>query len=136
MTEEPRTRLYVVSSRKPDDNYNKVSPLRPFKREAYLHVPKRAGTFALFTAPFEKEGLEEADLTPVRDRDGWPLDTDRRDSLRSMVEATSVEREAKLAQPQHHVEDQIATVLAGLGTPLLLFVHGYNVTPGESLRSG
>lgn len=123
--------LYVISCRKPMDNYKEITAWRINKREASLHVPKRAGTFTLLQAPLGEDDLQEEDLVQVQGEDGLPLDTDtieriaRRPDL--LIDGGGAQRE---------IEDRIAALLWRRDLPLVLFVHGYNVTPGDALRAG
>lgn len=123
--------LYVISCRKPVDNYAQIGAWRFNQREASLHVPKRAGTFALLAAPLADEDLQEADLAPVMDADGLPLDTDTLERIVGRRDL-AVDR----GGVQQEVKDRIAALLWRLSEPLVLFVHGYNVTPGDALRAG
>ena len=133
---EARTLLYVISCRKPDGEYQKISRLRPNKREAHLHAPKRAGTYALLTAPY-KADLQEEDLTAVVDREtGLPLDTDFRERTAGRPDLAADWEAIRRRHPQDQVEDRIAAYVWNLGKPIVLFLHGYNVTPGGALQSG
>lgn len=136
---EVRTSLYVVSSRKPDDIYHEISPRRLNKREAHLHAPKRAGTYALFAAPFEKPDLQEDDLTPVvDDATGLPFDTDLKERERAApgTSRSADEEGVRTHDQQDRVEDRIAAFLwRALCEPIVLFVHGYNVKPDDAIKS-
>ena len=136
-TPPENTFLYVVSSRKPDHVYQQINPRWQNKREAHLHAPKRAGTYALFAAPFEKPDLQEEDLTPVVDAaTGLPFDTDLRERAAAGIGSTTAQVAFRTDDRQDQVEDRIAAFLWRLDQPIVLFVHGYNVTRDDALRAG